>query len=360
MGRKKVWPPKVIRHKASGLDRVRVDNRDIYLGPTGSAEAARAYADLLERWEKEGRGAAPTKPAASAVSVPEVVCRFDDYARRRYAGNPAEWRAFRNVGAILAGRWATLPASGFGLAHLRAVREEMARKGWCRTTVNQGVGRVRTAWRWAEEEGLVPGGSWASLRALRPLARGDGRAPESAGRRACATRDFMLTAKECPPMVRAIILACWLTGARPGEMRRMRPCELDRSKPDVWLFRPEKHKGAWREQPRVISVGPRAQKVLRDWLAGKSPDDWVFPGNRGTPLLPSSLARIIKAAREKAGVGQRVTAYVGRHCAKRRITRAMGLDAARAALGQATMTTTDLYDAGPDEELARRAAKRLG
>jgi hypothetical protein len=63
------------------------------------------------------------------------------------------------------------PAAGFGPKKLKAVRQRMIDAGLCRTVVNRYVGRVRTVFRWAESEELVPAASHHALRTLAGLPR---------------------------------------------------------------------------------------------------------------------------------------------------------------------------------------------
>ena len=55
---------------------------------------------------------------------------------------------------------------------------------------------------------------------LEPLRKGDQRAPESPGRRACEWRDLAATCRQSNPTVRAMLLVGWYSAARPGELRR--------------------------------------------------------------------------------------------------------------------------------------------
>jgi integrase len=100
-------------------------------------------------------------------------------------------------------------------------------------------------------------------------------------------------------------------GMRPGEVIIMRVMDLDTSG-KVWLYRPGSdqehgaHKTAWRGQDRVISLGPRAQKVLRPWLDENvaDPTAYLFQPKearerqdadrrreRMTPMTPSQAKR---------------------------------------------------------------------
>jgi len=75
-----------------------------------------------------------------------------------------------------------------------------------------------------------------------------------------------------------------LTGARPGEIRMMRPCDIQRctrppkppplfaaaDKPlpvaDVWEYRPASHKTEHHGIDRVIFLGPKARAILQSYL----------------------------------------------------------------------------------------------
>lgn len=42
--------PSCLHHKATGQARVRIDGKDIYLGPYGSPESRERYDDLMSEW----------------------------------------------------------------------------------------------------------------------------------------------------------------------------------------------------------------------------------------------------------------------------------------------------------------------
>ena len=56
-----------------------------------------------------------------------------------------------------------------------------------------------------------------------------------------------------------------LTGARPGEVCQLRPCDVERGG-EVWQYRPESHKTQHHGRERIIYIGPQAQDVLRPYL----------------------------------------------------------------------------------------------
>src|SRR5205809_288425 len=49
-----------------------------------------------------------------------------------------------------------VPAKEFGPLALRAVRQRMVEAGWCRTTINNRVRRLKHVFKWAAGNELVP------------------------------------------------------------------------------------------------------------------------------------------------------------------------------------------------------------
>src|SRR5512135_941927 len=97
-----------------------------------------------------------------------------------------------------------------------------------------------------------------------------------------------------------------LTGMRPGEVCRMRACDLDTAG-RVWVYTPERHKTEHHGRERPIYLSPRAQEVLRPWLRADPAAHLFSPieaqeerwaeqrRNRRSPMTPSHRARTRKA-----------------------------------------------------------------
>src|SRR5262245_13753715 len=155
--------------------------------------------------------------------------------------------------------YGTTPAADFGPLALRAVRDAMARDGLARTTINARVNRIRRAFRWGvEHEHLHPDVA-ARLDAVAPLRKSrGGREPEPV--RPVPWADVAATLPHLPPMVRAMVLFAWHTGARPGEVVGLTTGLIDRAG-DVWVAELREHKTAHRGQARAVLIGPRAQQV---------------------------------------------------------------------------------------------------
>jgi integrase len=358
MSRKATWPPRIQFHAPSGQDRIRVRGKDYYLGAHGSPEARKEYARLCLQLA----GAAPaTSPASNPPTVALVALKWREHALKKYGETSPQVKDYDRALAVALEMFRDLPAGEIDVDRLDAVRERMTSSGgrnWCRNFANRMTTRIKTVWRWAERTKMVPKGTWEHLRTLEaipPLAPG---VRETAPRKPCALEDVEKVSAELRPTPQAVLWLCWRTGARPGEFRQLRAGEVDRSG-ELWVCRPARHKNAHRNQTRAIVLSPEARAIIEPWLTGKGPEDLVFPvPGRGTAYPRQSLCRVIRQAAKRAEV--KLYLYQCRHAAKRRVTREMGLDAARAMLGQKSIATTDNYAAGADEDLAREAAKRCG
>lgn len=139
---------------------------------------------------------------------------------------------------------------------------EPERKPWSRKYINAQVQRLRHMFKWSAGRELVPVSVHESLRTVEPLRRGRTEARET---------DKVLpvpqaTIDAVPPHLssphRALVQLQVFTGARPGELLAMRPCDIEfDNAAGLWLYRPEQHKNAFRERERVIFLGPQAQRL---------------------------------------------------------------------------------------------------
>lgn len=352
MARKPNWPPRPHHHKPSGQDRVQYRGRDYYLGPHNSAKARQAYVDLIRRLEGEQDAKAPVRP-----TVADVVAAWGVHAIETYGPDSPEVREFEYVTEAALSLFAALPADEFDVDHLEQVRDALLAAKLCRNVVNRRIVRFRTLWRWAERRKLAPKGSWANLRTLPALRRGERGARET---KKVAPAEWAVVEAVCAKAsesVRALLLVQWYTGARPGELFLLR-VGLLKVEGDLAVYSPEKHKNAWRGQDRAVFFGPRALAAVKGLVDGKHADDLVFPNRDGGPFTRRTYGRAVARAAAKAGVKLHV--YSLRHSFKQRAARELSLDAARAAMGQASMSSTEKYAAGQDGKLASDVARRIG
>ncbi len=380
MPRKAQWPPPLREHKPSGQGRVRWRGKDSYFGRFGDPETEASY----QRWVATLQPDAPAPAVApsACVSVADVVAEWELKEGPRYSKRGEELAAFRASLRPLLALFGPTSAADFDADALEQVQLAMASgswmnpeqkakrtKGkkataWCRNVVNRRVVRIRTVWRWAERKKLVPKGSWAGLCSLPGLRPNDDRVRHTAARKPAAWLDLVRVVRQCSATIRAMVLLQWFSGMRSGEVRIMRPADIDRTG-DVWVYRPQWHKNDWRGQDRVVPLGRVCQKVLTPFLADtSSPEAYLFPPKkRRGPVRPyysrHSYARAVRMAAKRAKI-EGFFPYLCRHSARLRITQALSLEHARAVLGHKSLSQTADYAAGVDTKTATEAARKLG
>ena len=166
--------------KPRNLACVTIDGKRVYLGPYGSPASRAEYARLIAELEQRGRrphvpSRRELRRAKAAVAEPvplamvELVDRFLAHARGYYVkdGQPTnELAMFVSALRPVVRLYGRLPAREFRPEHLKAVREDLVRNGWTRTTkkgrvltgrycrksINGYMRRIRQVFGWAVEE----------------------------------------------------------------------------------------------------------------------------------------------------------------------------------------------------------------
>ncbi|MBK8097610.1 MAG: site-specific integrase [Planctomycetes bacterium] len=340
-----------------------------------------------------------TMPGAVTVAV---VC--DQYLAHVREINAADWQRNNYARVDLALRpvrdlYGPQPAADFGPKKLQAVRVAMLKTGrLCRREINERVRLVVAAFTWAVAEEMAPAGLAHGLAAVAPLKKGQHGARE--GREVGPVERWVVdaTLPHLSRPVAALIEIMWWTGARPSELFRLRPRDIDRSG-TPWVARLEHHKNSHRGKLRELHFGPRAREILTPFLLRRGAGEPLFSPaeavaemeprkrqERKTPLYASHLARYEreKAARPDRVVGetydagavrkavQRAVAaanrerreqgvqllpdwhpYQLRHAAAGRIQAALDLEAVRVALGHSDAEMSMQY---ARRDLAKAAA----
>jgi integrase len=308
---KKISFPTYKLHKASGLARVILDGKHVYLGPYGSEKSHAEYAKLLaERFGNFGPGPqnSTTGDRFPDLSVNELLVRFLKHAGDYYSrdGKPTkEYVAMRDAVVPLRTLFSHTAARDIGPLRLKAVQTLLVNEGRkCRREINKQINRIRRVFSWAVGEELIPPAVHLALTKLATLKRGRTEAREAPRVKPVADVVVEATLPFLSPTVAAMVRVQRLSGARPGEVTIMRSADIDMSG-EIWLYRPTDHKNAWREQPRVIALGPQAQTVLAPFLNRPS-DAFLFSpreaeawrneqrvvnrkADRKTPIYPSEL-----------------------------------------------------------------------
>jgi integrase len=383
--------PRASRHR-TGQAVVRLSGRDHYLGRYGSREARAAYEALIARWLANGRSL-PDQEAVPTVN--DVLLAYVQHAESYYAGGErsTELGCIKDALSIVKALWGRTPAREFGPKRLKAVREKMLDRGWCRSYVNHEIDRVRRVFRWAVEEELLSGEVYHALQALRGIRRGMPDVRESEPVKPVPQAFVDAALPHMLPPVAAMVQLQLLTAMRPGEACAMRGCHID-VVGHLWTYRPPRHKTAHHGKEREVLLGPRAQEVIRPFLKLDvqaplfSPPEAIAAQaaqkrrQRKTPLWPShikhqaakrkktpqrqpkdcytpaSYRRAIARACVRAGVPEWHPHQL-RHNAATTIRKEFGIELTRVILGHSSLAITAIY-AETDQQAAREVVARIG
>ncbi len=359
--------PKLRRQRTKAGDRafVELSGRRIYCGRWDSDESRQRYAKALAEWETAGRHA---PVPADDLTVVELLARFWRHANAYYVGPDGKptssihgyQMALRPVRKLYADR----PAAEFGPKALRTCRQAMIEKGWSRGVVNQSTNLIRAVFKWAVAEELVPADVHVALQAVAPLRRGRTDAPDTEPRRPVPQAHIDAIHPHVSRQVWALIQLQLLTAARGGELVIMRAIDIDTTG-RIWSYSPATHKKSYAGIERTIYIGPKAQNVLRSFMADRPVDAYLFSpaeaeaeryaactSHRHQPVEPAktdrkigdhyttkSYYRAIRYGCAKAKVPQ-WSPHRLRHSAGTFIRKEFGLEAARIILGHRSAAVT--------------------
>lgn len=144
-------------HKSSGqgivtlTDAISGRRKDVLLGQFDTQASRVEYARVLSEWEARGRRF--DDPAASDLTVAELLLRFMTYAAEYYGVKSKEYDHFEKTIIPLTAAYPHKLAKDFGPADLKVVRQRMIdHHGWSRRVVtlqkeNQRINLMRPASR---------------------------------------------------------------------------------------------------------------------------------------------------------------------------------------------------------------------
>jgi integrase len=322
-------------HKPSGQAVVTIrdsdgERGDVYLGVYNSRESKTEYARVIaelataaapDQVQPSGTAAGPSK-----VTVAEVLAAFWLHAHHHYRRVDGtltnEVNEYRQTFKPVRKLYGYTLVRDFGPLALKTVRDVMVKMGLSRKLVNQRVGRIRRAFKWAASEQLLPVSVYQGLATVTGLQCGRTAAPDREPVFPVATKHVRLTMLYVRPEVAAMAELQLLTGMRPGEVCGIRPADIDTSC-DVWLYKTTQHKTAWRGKRRVIAIGPQGQALLKA-LFTRSLDTYLFSPRRAVEELHADRAAKRKTPRypshERRNAEKRVAAPARRAAEKYKVT----------------------------------------
>jgi integrase len=390
--------PKFRLHAASGRAFVQLNGRRHYLGAHDDPQTKVRYQRLIGFWEANGR-TLPPKPG-SQFTITELCDVFEAWVSKRYqhaadGRSASEVDNFKRVMVPLRNLYGATPAGQFGPLALMVVREEFAKKRWCRRGVNRATERVRRIFKWAAGRQLLPVTIYNALQAIEPLRRGESELPEPRAVGPVPIEHVDAIQPHVSRQVWAIVQLQLRTAARAGEIVQMRAVDLDTSGA-IWRYKPPHHKTEHHGKDRTIYLGPVAQDVVKPFLVERAIDAPLFSPaeaeaerleelhrqrvENGTPLhhgngrgknrkanpkrTPGTMYRTAAYARAitracKAAKVPHWHPHQLRHLATDLIEKEFGIEAARVMLGHSTIRMTAVYSS-LDEAKAVDVVRRIG
>ncbi len=338
-------------------------------------------------------------------NLAELAAAYTNYAKSYYVhDNGKEIKQIKYALRPLVECFADMPIEDFGPKNLKETRRHMIANNISRKVINSRVGRIKRMFKWAVSEQIISPIVFQGLQCVDGLRKGYTNARETRPRSTVDEKYVYRILPYASPTIAAMIELQLLTGMRPCELVIMRPCDITREG-NIWHYKPKKHKNSFRGLERIVSLGPRAQQILRPFLV-KEPNLYCFSPKdaekyrrglltmqRKTPLscgnrvgnnrkarpkvaprdhydtrsYGQGVKRAINAARKaiKAKGGDpdaelpKWTPYQLRHTAATKARKMFNYETAGALLGHSNMSATAIY-AERNQGLADEAAKKFG
>lgn len=382
--------------KSGDLAFVELGGTRYYLGKWKSQESRREYVRLLAEFDAK-KGYIPD--ASDQLKVKELLASYLLYAEEYYSqnGNPTvEFSKIKSTVKYTNDLYGDTIVSEFGPMRLKAIREKMIKDGYTRgvkivthhsfsrTHINQTMAVIRRIFKWGVENELVPADVLHGLQAVAGLRRGRSSAKETSRVKPVDECHVNLIEPFASRHVWGMIQLQLLTGMRPGEVCIMRSCDIDMSG-KVWQYVPTEHKNKYRDQERIVSIGPKAQEVINPFLK-RDVEAYLFSPAEATKERyakskvhrrknqkssnlktdrkigdhydTASYRRAIYYACDLADI-DKFSPHQLRHTAGTRFRREFGIEEARVLLGQKTMIAAEIYSE-IDREKSRQAMLSIG
>ena len=364
--------PAYRRQKRSSGDLafVELNGQRIYLGRYGTLASKEKYHQLLAEWNSRGGALVPPP---DEITLTELLAHFWTHAESYYRkpdGRPtSEQSNLRRAIKLLKTLYGSLAVADFTPAKLRALQQHLIGKDWCRNHINKTISRIKLIFRWGVSHEYVPLAVHQTLQTVDGLRLGRSPARESEPVLPVPQAHIDIVKAHLSRQVWAMIQLQLLTAARPGEVVRLRPVDLEMSG-SVWIYTPADHKTVHRGHRRRIFLGPQAKDIVRQFLVGRSVDAYLFspreaetqrhaqavihrranqkPNSRktrrqlGDHYTANSYRQAIHRACDKAEV-PRWGPHRLRHNAATFIREKYGLEAAQIMLGHRKADVTQLY-----------------
>lgn len=354
-----------------------------YVGQEGSAEALRKLADLRDEFARNNGYIKPRARESDKPSVALLCKEFMRFVREDYPAGSYEPERHLRTMSLLVDYCGEMTTESVSLDIIEGFRRSLIMRGTCcRREINDRIRRVIRCFKWGARHKLVPMSVITELSLLESIRRGKAGSFDNPPVRPVPLDDVAKTIPYLSSVVASMVLLQVFTGARPGEIRIMRACDIDTAERNgCWRYFPQRDKTE-RFRPvgdkKCIPLNRHAQAVLKPFLAVKAGAQYLFsPADalleiradrarrRVTKKTPSQKARderrgknpkekirefyttdayrrAVQRAAQMAGVPKWFP-YQIRHTAATAIQKAMGIEAAQIILGHKSTDTTAIY-----------------
>lgn len=229
----------------------------------------------------------------------KTICdRYSEHVKETLKSNSARTRCwFLSLFGDYTERTA---AKSVGKSHAESFLAK--KKTWGATTKRDFLACLKTAWKWAMKKNMVAKNPFAGMEMPTAIAREHIPTPE----------EIELMMGKLLPAARPIVDFIRLTGCRPGEAAMLERRHVDLPNKQIRFAIGEDKTSKKTRKRRVIYITPAAEKIIRDALASNDGGP-LFRNSIGNPWSRESLGRVVRTARDRAGVSAATVPYALRH-----------------------------------------------
>ncbi|MDA7873614.1 site-specific integrase [Rhodopirellula sp.] len=304
MARPKTKRPKYQYHE-SGQAFVEFNGVRFYLGEYETRKSIAKYHRLVTEYLENGLQTPDSDPhlADDPVRISDLTAEYQEYVRTIHHGKSEPIRSADKLCELLCKHHGKEPADEFGPRKLAAIRLLFIDTGNKRNTVNRKIREVVRIFKFGVSMELVEPATWQKLTALESLKANQSAAPESEPVAPVSMADITATTRHLSPVIRAMIELHVLTGMRPSEVFRMRPCDIEKRPDGVWVYRPFISKNERHGHDRRIPIVGDNRIALEPYL-DRDPESFCFSPAESAEWYVEQKQRVAKCPRKKPYKGK--------------------------------------------------------
>jgi len=366
-------------HTASGRARVRIPKalrrpgqpQDLYLGPWGSQEAHRRYAQFLTDIAQVSTPPEVVARAGGSIRVCELAAAWRRYIETTLPGRTEN--AIRTVTSnadtavqILIEEHHAVRVRDFDSAFLESIKDRMRISGrWNWRVGAEHLRRIRGIFGWGVNRRMTPPEVMISLNTVKLPKQGQTGWRPVGPRKVAPIQHVRMVIDDLllrgQVQVAGILTVQAMTGSRCGEIRQARLGELDR---DGRLLVVHQHKNFHRTgEPLSIPLpGSAIAAIDRAILVSgvRDPDSAIFTSSRGEgqPLKANGVRAAIATACKRLDIPT-FTPHGIRRMTATELRRTEGADVAQATGHWNKAGMVSLYGAEAEQDLARRGVEQM-